>query len=136
MLTEIDPAGGPECRNRFAGARVERIDEIVNRGEHAFVLTAAPVHDRTIRPAPADARIEGPQRGTGIRPDREGLVRRRVAVEHAVDHDGLRLHRTGFPGVEGPRDLELLDVAPVYLCQRRVPNLFRSAAVARPSLTG
>ena len=51
-------------------------------------------------------------------------------VDHAVDHDRLRLQTARLAAVVGPGQLELLHVAAVDLVEARVAHLLGPAAVA------
>ncbi len=131
---QIDAPAVAECRDRFAGAGVERVDIAGDGGIDAAIVAAiGPVHHAAIRSLPPDARVERPQVLAGRRAERERLVRRRHRVEHAIDHDRLCLQAAGLAAVVHPRLFELLHVAAVDLVEARVANLLRAAAVRRPS---
>ena len=62
---------------------------------------------------------------------RKQLVRRGVAVEHAVDDDRLRLERAGLAGVVRPRRRSsVATLLRLIWVERRVADLTRPAAVA------
>jgi hypothetical protein len=118
ILAQVDPPACAECGDRLSGRRIERVDEIVCGGEDAALTGALPVHDGAVRSAALDARIERPEGRAGRGVHREGLVRRRIAVQDVVDDDGLRLHRARLAGVVGPGDGEIPHVGAVDLGQR------------------
>ncbi len=89
-----------------------------------------------------DAGFEHPQKFSSGAIEREDFLRWSDTENHAVNNQGAGLQATGFPGVEGPCDFELLDVFAIDLRERRVvvvsgappytdQSVFDSAALAR-----
>ena len=137
ITVQIDAPAVAECRDRFAGAGVERVHIAGDRSIDAPVVsTVAPVHQPAIRSLPPDARVERPQVLAGRRAQRERLVRRRHRVEHTIDHDRLRLQTARLAAVVEPRLFELLHVGAVDLVETRVANLLGAAAVRAPAAVG
>jgi hypothetical protein len=133
IAAKIDSTAVAERGDRFPRRRVERIEILIDGGEHAFVAAVAPIHHGAIRSLTLDARVERPQQRARVGTQRKRLVRRRIAVQHPVGDDRLRLQPAALAAVVGPGDLQVLDVALVDLPERRVADLIRRAAVRRPA---
>jgi hypothetical protein len=86
--------------------------------KHARLLAGAPGHQAAVRTAAGHAWIKGPPQFAVGRVERDGLVRRRIGVQHASDHDGLRLRVAFLVRVVAPCQHQLPDIAAIDLRQR------------------
>ncbi len=104
IALQIDAAAVAECRDRLAGAGVERVHVAGDRGIDAPVVAPSLQYiSAAIRSLPPDARVERPQVLAGRGAQRERLVRRRHRVEHTIDDDRLRLQTARLAAVVDPR---------------------------------
>ena len=149
---QVDLASFAEAPDRFAGVGVDRPQvRLVRRHQDARLLAVRPVADPAVVVAevrgpalPPVLRVEHPLLLAGLPIDRGHLAERGRRVEHAADHerghlvgarpehpvpfDGFRVVR----GIPTPDDLEIRDVVPVDLVERRVLRAAVVAAVGRP----
>ena len=130
ILTEIDSPGGSKTVDGFAGGRIERVNEIVDRGKNAPVASGRPVHQPAVWSVAANPRVEHPELGACCRVDREGLVRGRVSVQNVAHHERLGLHGAGLTGVVGPRDRQLFHIVAIDEFQSGVAILLGTAAIS------
>ena len=114
---------------------VERVELVAIREDHAIAGDDHAAMPEPLRRRPAAVRIEAPElfAGRGVEREHAQLGRRRV--QHAVDHDRIRLHLR-IPELVvrlvRPRHLQLADVLRRDLVQRRVVRVVGVAAVDGP----
>ena len=155
VLAEVDRAAAAEVGAGLPGhavegdqPAVERADEDPKRARGRPVGGGiAPGADAArgrlgIAAAAVDPGVVAPELAPARRVEGDHLVGRGREVEPALDQDRRRLEGELVPGREalaelagpiGPGDLELADVAPVDLGQRRIARAARIAAVDAPA---
>ena len=151
-LRQVDLAALAEVAHRLAGVGVDRPEPgLVRRHQDPGLLAVRPVADAAVvvaqvrRPAGAPVlRVEHPLLLAGLPVDRGHLSERGRGVERAADHQWRHLVRARLRhpvsvrglGVVGrlpaPCHLEVGDVVPVDLLERRVLRAAVIAAVGRP----
>ncbi len=136
IFAKINTAAIAEGWDRLARVGIERVDKIHYADEDATVLVVGtgPIGKAAIRLRTDNAGIEFPFLLPSRSVDRENFLRRRNAVENAIDFDGAGLKATGFTRVIKPGHLELLYVGLIDLAQGRVVSVFRIATVDGPVL--
>ena len=131
-FAQIDAAVLSEGSDGFPGRDVDGIDKIHDADEDAFVPAVAPVRQAAIGLRPANAGIKFPEKFSGGSVQGKDFLHGGDAVQNSVDDDGAGLQTTFFSGIEAPRELEILDVFPVDLRERRIVRISRRAAVNGP----
>ena len=136
---QIDDAVLPEARNRNAGLGVERDQPIARRDvENPFVIVRSTQY---ARPRPESCRgafvPRAPSSSLCVHSTspvaasrRRRPARSRGRVQNSLDHQRRRLQigfrtRTEVVGLEPPGDLQLIEIAPVDLIERRIVRVCR-----------
>ena len=119
--------------DRPAGFGVERVNEVVDGGEDAWVRSVGPVDEAAVGAVAVETGGPLPEELAGGGVDGHGLVFGGDAVEDAVEDDGLGLGGAlAIGGVVAPDFGELGDVGLGDLLERGVAGVFGGAAVGGP----
>ena len=130
---QIESSRVTKAFHRFPGLRVDCVEITLDRRENSLVRAAAPVRETPIRTSARRAGVEHPHLLACRRIEREHLVRRRVAVEYAIDFDRVRFEcPRAIARIEAPRYLKLGDIALVDLFQARIMRAARTPVVDPP----
>jgi len=129
-FAQVDAPVSAEGRDRHARLPIDGPQPVAVSDEHAVLVNrdAAMTETRTARRAAA--RIELPDLAAGCGIHRHHFQRRRCRVEHAVHDHRVALHLRALEcimRVVGPRDLQLPDVVPVDVRERRVADVVHTA---------
>ena len=132
---EVQPTAFPEAGHQLPIRGVEG-DEFAPRGEEhppvPLVAGVLPPHQAALRRA-RQIEVRAPKLRAGGRVQREGRQRWRQPVEHAIHHQGARVHAAGRPaGVVHPSALKTADVGAVDLRQRGVVRTPRVTKIGAP----
>ena len=112
--------------------------------EDALIVAIFPIRHAAVaygvRDLGAIVGIETPALLAGCGVERNDTQLRRGGVEHAMNDDRIALHFRSLENVAGvkcPGNLELPDILPIDLVERRIAHAFRAAAIDFPvSITG
>src|SRR5262249_42202859 len=127
-FTEIDAAIFTERGNGLAGSGVERVDEVHDANEDAFIGAVAPIGETAGGLRAGDARIKFPEELSVGGVEGEDFLGGRDAVEQRANHERAGLESAGLAGVVGPGDLKIFDVFAIYLGERGVVGVRGVAA--------
>ena len=134
VVAQIDAPIRSKRRDRFSRRRIQRINKIHHADDNPLVspIRARPVSQPAHRLRPLDPRIEIPNHFPRRRIHRENLLRWRQPIQHAIHYNRTRLQPARLPRVISPRHLELRDILPINLLQRRIMRIVRLPAIHRP----
>ena len=119
-FAQVDAAVRPERRHRLPRARHRARTGMwtpTRRCAPAGRPTSTSTPRLGLRSISPESNVQRFLAGRGI--ERDDLLRRRVRVQHAVDHQRLRLQAAGFAGIERPGHTQRGDVVAIDLRERR-----------------
>lgn len=138
-FAQVDAAVATETRNRCARVCIECPEVLSRSGHDATARRAGPIHDSSVmslRSAAVGDRIESPKLLPRGRVESEDVRSRGRCKENAPDDDRIALNLTqctfGSAGIVGPGHLQLFDVRPIDLRQRRIVRATGVAQIVLP----
>ena len=132
VLVKVDAAAGAEVGDQLAGLGVECVDVAAEAGEEAPVRAIGPVGEATGTLAGGFG-IPGPDEAAGGAVERDEFAAGRVAVDQAIDDEGVGFEAAAAIGtIVGPGNLELGDIGAIDLFEGRVARVLGVAAIGGP----